>query len=791
MKKSIKLLMTAVALTVFLSLLALSAYAETAAGHFEYTYNGGTIVNNDWTLDRNSGLLTIKSVGGGYNECGTGQPKYDKYGGWSKYNQEIKKVVLDGNFSKISNNAFKDCKNLEEIIITTGINQIDYDAFNGCSSLKSVSISGYYRVDGMADLRNVVKLSKNILKDTAIESVFTASSETLIIEEEALPKNLKELYGIKGATAELYAKENGIKFSERHTSVDVDIYLDGTLYNSMTVAFGSTMKDFGVSGKGNELCLFTDKELTTLCDTDGYLLEDTVFYGKEILSFSGWSIRLTEYKGLRAIFEYDIESAALMENAEIYRVGAIAGAHEYALSDFTENTPGTRVITVYEDGKKVGPTLGAPENGKVSFAVAAVGFEGTEDEFLNRATENIVFRGFVTVRNKKTGELSTVYTDARGSTLAYISKNYLESEGGKTLKDSERAFAYETVEKTLGKGEDARYDKNTLLKVLTDIYNDNGKILVGEEINVGETAAYPIEQYMNACGEAPSILGMDLACYGAQLMSCTENYKNDLLKSLIDYCRDGGVITASSHFQNPTGNWTSSGLCRGFLGEENIWEELVTPGTPLNRDFVRELNVDAAFLRELDNNDIPILWRPYHEMNGGWFWWCLKQENGYLIDSRSFTELWKYTYNYYENVLGLKNLVWVYSPNNDTGGLVDVDYGYPGDAYVDMTGLDWYSNGKYEIGEKLKEGVTAYDKMMAHGMPVALTEYGGSGGELDALETWEDLQKMYRDGKKLTYILTWTSDHSFPKAGKLDEFMAKPDTLSLKDIWNIFKEAEK
>ena len=38
--------------------------------------------------------------------------------------------------------------------------------------------------------------------------------------------------------------------------------------------------------------------------------------------------------------------------------------------------------------------------------------------------------------------------------------------------------------------------------------------------------------------------------------------------------------------------------------------------------FKRELNVDAAFLRELQNNDIPILWRPFHEMNGNWFWVC-------------------------------------------------------------------------------------------------------------------------------------------------------------------------
>ena len=322
------------------------------------------------------------------------------------------------------------------------------------------------------------------------------------------------------------------------------------------------------------------------------------------------------------------------------------------------------------------------------------------------------------------------------------------------------------------------------MSVITDIYNDNGKILVGEEISPNNTAATVKESFKSGSGQYPSIIGMDLACYGIPLMTCSDSNRTEFLKALIDYCREGGIITASSHFQNPTGNWTDRGLCRGYLGEAEIWDELLSEGSALNRQLKAELDVNADFLRELGNNDVPILWRPFHEMNGGWFWWCITQENGYKVPAEKFKALWRYVYNYYEDELGLTNLIWVYSPNNNTGSLVDVNYSYPGDKYVDMTGLDWYSSGKYEIGSG------SYKQMMAHGMPVAITEYGGTNGDLDSIETWNDIQRMYSDGMKITYIMTWTGDHRFTSAGKAAELMAKPDTLSRDEVFKLFKAEE-
>ena len=761
---------------------AMSTSAEIVTNHFEYTYKDSTIVNNDWTFDTETGLLFIKSSSGGdWNECGTGQKSYDKYGGWSKYNSQIKKVVLEGTFHKISNNAFKGCANLEEIVITTSVSQIDHNAFNGCRSLHTVSVDKYIRIEGMADLRNIPKMDKAILKDTNIKTLFSSNSKNAAILEESLPSSLVEIYGTKGSVFEAYALENNIKFSEREANINIDVFCEGKIFNSFSFPFGMRLEDFVISGNGSAICLFEDEECKKAFDYTANITKSTKIYAKEILSFDGWSVRTSDYKGLRAVFTYNTSVFENEDAFEIIKVGAIAGKSEYALNDFVFESKEAKVISVYENGKKTGSTLGPAENGKVKFAISAIGFEGSEEETLSRALENIVFRGFIIMKDKRSGKEFTYYTDAVGSTLAYVSSKFI----GNDLSEKEKAFVLETVDLTKGKGEDVRYDKDTLMEILTEIYNDNGKLLVGEEIGVGQTAGYVRDRYIKASGESPSIIGMDLACYGAQLMTTTESYRTEFLKALIDYCRDGGIITASSHFQNPTGNWTSGGLCRGYLGKEEMWEDLLTEGTALNRAFKRELNVDAAFLRDLGNNDIPILWRPFHEMNGNWFWWCIRQENSYLVEGRNFHEMWKYVYRYYEDEIGLTNLIWVYSPNNDTGSLIDVEYCYPGDEYVDMTGLDWYTSGGFEIGSD--EG--AYLRMMDYGMPTALTEYGSSG-KLDSIRTWEDIQKMYDRGMKLTYVLTWMGTHSFPDNGKADELMAKPDVLSSKEVWQMFKNKE-
>lgn len=91
--------------------------------------------------------------------------------------------------------------------------------------------------------------------------------------------------------------------------------------------------------------------------------------------------------------------------------------------------------------------------------------------------------------------------------------------------------------------------------------------------------------------------------------------------------------------------------------------------------LIRDLDAIAAELQKFENANLPVLWRPLHEASGGWFWWGAHGPG-------PFIELWQLMYDRFVNHHGLHNLIWVYTVGN-------ADW-YPGDAYVDIAGMDLY-----------------------------------------------------------------------------------------------------
>jgi mannan endo-1,4-beta-mannosidase len=145
------------------------------------------------------------------------------------------------------------------------------------------------------------------------------------------------------------------------------------------------------------------------------------------------------------------------------------------------------------------------------------------------------------------------------------------------------------------------------------------------------------------------------------------------------------------------------------------WNELVTPGTGLNDAWKEGADKIAGYLKELQEEGIPVLWRPYHEMNGVWFWWCnQKGEEG-------FKRLWIMMYDYFTNHHKLNNLIWVWNTNapRDIPGDEAWPYAdfFPGIEYVDILAADVYrADYKQSSHDQLVE--------LAQGKPVALGEVG-------------------------------------------------------------------
>ncbi|MCS7253824.1 MAG: glycosyl hydrolase [Armatimonadota bacterium] len=145
---------------------------------------------------------------------------------------------------------------------------------------------------------------------------------------------------------------------------------------------------------------------------------------------------------------------------------------------------------------------------------------------------------------------------------------------------------------------------------------------------------------------------------------------------------------------------------------------VVTPGTSEYQQLMKELAEAADKLEVLKNANVPVLWRPLHEIDGGWFWWTDTNQ------PENTAELWRIMFNYFTNKRQLNNLIWVYSTGVGDRKKKPVEYRrrfYPGSNYVDIIGIDIYGVDVRGDDERYLD----YFKMMSEIDPnkmIALTE---------------------------------------------------------------------
>ena len=361
---------------------------------------------------------------------------------------------------------------------------------------------------------------------------------------------------------------------------------------------------------------------------------------------------------------------------------------------------------------------------------------------------------------------------------------------------------YSTGKKTIP------YTKDMLMQLLTDV-SGSMQMIVGEQLSGNNRPSIfsdCVKLFTDATDTYPSMMGIDLACYGLNLMNANDTLWSSYICDIVDYCSEGGIITASSHFANPSGNTMNNAPCRGLLGYdttmdgfEKAFEELLTEGTEYNRIWKEELATDARFLKALEDNGVSVIWRPLHESNGNWFWFCTTQSDN-TLDSSYLKRMWIYIYDYYVNELGLTNLIWHFSPNvsanveDKTGSTMSPWYCYPGDKYVDMVGIDWYSGGNMEILQN-DNYQTLLDKTGKIG---SIAEFGPNGSILagngqsqeelfSAMDLYSTLYELKRDEElNMAYILTWSDGHSIHYMGKGKEFMETDLALDRADVKAMF-----
>jgi len=247
-------------------------------------------------------------------------------------------------------------------------------------------------------------------------------------------------------------------------------------------------------------------------------------------------------------------------------------------------------------------------------------------------------------------------------------------------------------------------------KILKFLYDIKGKYILSGQQNYNSDRNVFSDSAKNITGKYPAVWGSDFMNWG------DKDLGPQIVEEAIKKAKDGYIVTLMWHEGNPTQDppYDFEKNVKGKVTDAQ-WTELTTPGTALYDKWIGQIDVVAGYLKQLQDAGVTVLWRPYHEMNGVWFWWGnRKGENG-------INKLWKMMYDRYTNYHHLNNLLWVWGANAPRDIPYDEAYDYkdyyPGANYVDILGADVYhfDYEQKDYNDLLK---------LANGKPIALTETG-------------------------------------------------------------------
>ena len=260
-------------------------------------------------------------------------------------------------------------------------------------------------------------------------------------------------------------------------------------------------------------------------------------------------------------------------------------------------------------------------------------------------------------------------------------------------------------------------------------------------------------------GSHPAVIGVDLSRFTGVTPGEAQKVKDDLRKNVADTYNRGGVTTVAWHFSNPV----SGG---GFYWKDSVSlpaVRYIIPGGDAHEQYKEILKGIAEWANSVigsDGRTVPMIFRPYHEFDGDWFWWGRSHST---VDE--FKTLWKFTVSYLRDSLNVHTFIYAFSPDNLFLSEETFLERYPGDEWVDMVGMDNYGDMgrdgyRPEVAAQKLKIVSDYAKKA--GKLAAFTE---TGLESIPNPTWwnETLLKVMRNSDmELSYVLVWRNDTQSP-----------------------------
>ncbi len=277
-------------------------------------------------------------------------------------------------------------------------------------------------------------------------------------------------------------------------------------------------------------------------------------------------------------------------------------------------------------------------------------------------------------------------------------------------------------------------------------------------------------------GEYPGVFGWELGGLENDALANLDGVPFNLMK---DYIRKGyeagAVITISWHLNNP-------------LTGKSAWDPSpantipsILPGGEKNKLFNTWLDKVAVFLQSLQSKNgtpIPVILRPYHELNGSWFWW-----GGKNCTPKELIELWKYTVSYLRDTKQIHQLLYAFNTDRFSSENEYVER-YPGNDWVDIVGFDIYQKGDILANDKfiaeMDKSLSLLDKIAKEKNKIpALTEFGYNN--VPDADWWTTVFLKAIEKHSIAYVLAWRNAGR-KSANEIEYYVPYPGQLSADDF---------
>lgn len=304
----------------------------------------------------------------------------------------------------------------------------------------------------------------------------------------------------------------------------------------------------------------------------------------------------------------------------------------------------------------------------------------------------------------------------------------------------------------------ATTETKSLYKFLQSIQGKN--IMMGHQDDTAYGIGWKYEpgqsDIKKVAGDYPAVYGWELGHIELGDSASLDDLSFERIRNyIIDAHNRGGINTISWHLRNPL-----TGDSSWDVSSDQVVRSII-PGGQNHELYKQWLDRLAVFFHSLKSGrtPVPVLFRPFHEHTGSWFWWGKN-----LCSREDYIQLWQFTVEYLRDRKNVHNLLYIYSPDR-VPSKEEYFERYPGDNYVDILGLDLYHRNGEAGAEDYIAAVQNVLKILAdytrtNKKPFVFSETGSE--QLPMNKWFTEVLWRAMEPNKPCYVLLWRNAYERP-----------------------------